>query len=415
MDTSVHASRPATPQQLSWLRSEITHWQGTGLLDPAQADRILAGYRPEGREGVRLTLGRVLLALGAVFVGVGLVWLVGANLDRFSPVSRFLVVTALWLAFLTGGEALAHRRASRPVVGDVRLVAAIGFGAVVFQAAQSLQVPAFEPRLVGVWAGGALLHGYVVRATAPFLVGLAAGVYWWVAQPLWAESTGLGVVVLLGAASVLAASLAVLHDERLPSFAWWWRLLGAGFTLLTLFVAAIPDIGSDDLEWSTWVVVQTVAAALALAVTLVLRRGRRSLEPLGAAVVLIGATLLGLWDTGTDVGDPAAADTVRAALSVAAYAVLAVAVAALGTVREHRALTGLAMTGLVVFTTFQSFAIFAPIVTGAWLFVVLGTVFLGTGYLFDRARRELVQALESDPGTNTGTTTDTRPGTGAQR
>ena len=34
--------------------------------------------------------------------------------------------------------------------------------------------------------------------------------------------------------------------------------------------------------------------------------------------------------------------------------------------------------------------------TGAWLFVVLGTVFLGSGFLFDRARRELVQALDTD-------------------
>ena len=88
--------------------------------------------------------------------------------------------------------------------------------------------------------------------------------------------------------------------------------------------------------------------------------------------------------------------------------VLAVALVALGTVREHPALTWMAMVGLVVFTTFQSFAVFAPIVTGAWLFVVLGTVFLGTGFLFDRARRELVQAL--DPPT-TGPTDPTTKGT----
>jgi hypothetical protein len=46
-----------------------------------------------------------------------------------------------------------------------------------------------------------------------------------------------------------------------------------------------------------------------------------------------------------------------------------------------------------VFTTFQSFAVFAQIIEGAWLFVVLGLVFLGSGYLFDRARRELTEAV----------------------
>ena len=69
---------------------------------------------------------------------------------------------------------------------------------------------------------------------------------------------------------------------------------------------------------------------------------------------------------------------------------------ALGTVRDHAPLTWMAMAGLVVFTTFQAFAVFAPIVTGAWLFVVLGSVFLATGFLFDRARRELAHVLDTD-------------------
>ena len=96
-----------------------------------------------------------------------------------------------------------------------------------------------------------------------------------------------------------------------------------------------------------------------------------------------------------------AADWGHAAVSVLAYVLLAVGLVALGTVRDRASLIWMAMAGLVVFTTFQSFAVFAPIVTGAWLFVVLGTVFLGTGLLFDRARRELTQALDS--GTPAGT------------
>jgi uncharacterized membrane protein len=401
--------RTATPQQLTWLRGELGHWQSSGIIEPDQADDILVHYRAETRRGARISLGRVLLALGATFVGVGLVWLVGANLDRFSPGTRFLVVAGIWSTFLVGGELLGRRGASGPVVGAARLMAALAFGALVFQAAQSLQVPAFEPRLVGVWAAGALLHGYLAGARAPFVVGLGAGIYWWIAQPLWTDASGLGVVLVLGAGAVLAGAMAVLHDGRTERFAWLWRLVGAGFALVTLFAAAVPGVGSDDLRWSTWLVVELGASALALALAVALRPGRRSLEPLAAVVVLTVATLLALWDTGTDIGDLDAADTARAALSVAAYALLAVAVAALGTVRDRPALTALAMTGLVVFTTFQSFAVFAPIVTGAWLFVVLGTVFLGTGFLFDRARRELAHVLDSD----TPTDTDTDPG--AQR
>ena len=153
--------------------------------------------------------------------------------------------------------------------------------------------------------------------------------------------------------------------------------------------------------WSTWLVVAVGLAAAAAVAAAVVRPGLRVLEPAGAVVVAVAAALLSLWTTGADASDVRAADWLHAGVSVAAYVALAVALVALGTVRDHPPLTWMAMVGLVVFTTFQSFAVFAPIVTGAWLFVVLGTVFLGTGFLFDRARRELAHALDSDSPTST--------------
>ncbi|SEC42951.1 Uncharacterized membrane protein [Nocardioides exalbidus] len=392
-DTSTLTIRPVPPRQLSWLRTEVSDWTSQGLITPEQADAIRTRYRSDHH--ARSSIGRVLLLLGGGFVGVGLIWLVAANLDQLSPVARFGVVGGLWLLFLVGGEALAARRASAPLVGGIRLLAALGTGAVIFQAAQSLQVPAFEPRLVGLWAAGTLLHGYLARAYLPFVVGIATGLYWWFVQPMWDAQSGLTVVVLLGAAAVLAAGLAVVHDGRLDSFAWTWRTLAGGMALLALFVAAVPEIGGGAVEWSPWLVVVLAAAGVAAAGSVLVRPGLRALEPAGAIVVLGAATLLAMWSTGTDSTDVDAADWLRAAVSVGAYVALAVALVALGTVREHPPLSWMAMVGLVVFTTFQSFAVFAPIVTGAWLFVVLGTVFLGTGFLVDRARRELAQALDT--------------------
>ena len=204
-------------------------------------------------------------------------------------------------------------------------------------------------------------------------------------------------MLLLGAGSVLAAALAVLHDGRLDRFAWAWRLVGGGMALAAMFVAAIPDVGSDDVTWSVWLILSLVAAGVAAVAAVATRPGTRSLEPVGAVVVLVVATLLALWQTGADASDIEPADWLHAAVSVVAYVVLALAVVALGTLRDHGALTWIATAALVVFTTFQSFAVFAPIVTGAWLFVVLGTVFLGTGFLVDRARRQArSHALDTD-------------------
>jgi len=394
-------THPVAPQQLAWLRSELAGWTADGTISEEQATRISSRYRSEHH--ARISVGRVLLHLGAGFVGVGLIWLVAANLDELSPMARFAAVATLWLAFLVGGEVLADRRASPPLVGAVRLLAALGAGAVVFQAAQSLQVPAYEPRLVGLWSAGTLLHGYLTRSHVPFLVGLVTGVVWWFWQPLWDAPNGLTVVLLLGAGAVLASSLAVLHDGWIDSFAWAWRTVAGALALVALFTAAIPDIGSDGIEWTTWLVVALVVAGVAALAAVVTRPGPRVLEPVGAVVVLVVAALIGLWTTGTDTSSVDAADWGHAAVSVVAYVALAVGLVALGTVRDHPPLTWMAMVGLVVFTTFQSFAVFAPIVTGAWLFVVLGTVFLATGFLFDRARRHLAHALDDDSATDTDT------------
>lgn len=388
--------RKASTSQVAWLRREIPHWQEAGVIDADQAASILGAYRAEGRLGVRLSLGRIMLGLGGLFVGVGLIWLVAANIQDLSPTMRFTAVVALWLAFLIGAEALAARGRSRPVVGAVRLLATLGFGAVIFQAAQSLQVPAFEPHLLGLWAAGALLYAYLTASTLPFLVGVATGTFWWIAQPLYLDGSGMTVVFVIGGGAVLAAALAALHDSWRPSYAWVWRLGAAGLALVTLFAAAIPDIGSDDVKWSGWLVAELVAAALAVGAAVAVRRDNRALEPLGAVAALGVALGIAAWTTGTDTSSIGAADWGHAVVSVLAYVLLAVAIAALGTVRNHDALTWLAMAGLVVFTTFQSFAVFAPIITGAWLFVVLGAIFLGTGFLFDRARRELAEALDTD-------------------
>src|SRR5690349_13752236 len=80
-------TRPAPPAYLQWLREELPDWQRAGLVDEAAAAEILQRYRPARK----VSLARLLLALGAVFVGFGIIWLVASNLDQLTPTSRFVV------------------------------------------------------------------------------------------------------------------------------------------------------------------------------------------------------------------------------------------------------------------------------------------------------------------------------------
>ena len=144
-------TRSVTRGQLAWLESELRGWQDAGILDDDQAGRIARLYRAD----LRFPLARMLLTIGAVFIGIGVIWLVAANIDALTPTTRFCGIAVFWLATLAGAEVLAARvdtDRSSPLVGAVRLMAALAFGGVIFQAAQSLQVPAYEPALVGLWA-----------------------------------------------------------------------------------------------------------------------------------------------------------------------------------------------------------------------------------------------------------------------
>jgi uncharacterized membrane protein len=394
------ATHPATRSQLDWLAVQLARWQAEGLVDQDQADRIARRYHADHR----FSLGRLLLTLGAVFVGVGVIWLVAANLTDLSPVVRFGAVSVFWLACLGTGEALAARheddvvggaRVGSPLVGAVRLMAALAFGAVVFQAAQSLQVPAYEPMLVGCWALGAFVHAYAVRAVMPLVVAVLAGTTWFVWQVVQDAESGLAVVLCLATAGVVGVSAAAVHDRLSPELAPPWRELGAAFVLGGLFVAALPFVDAGGFGWTVPLVVTAALAAGLAAVALVAPREPR-LEVLGAVAAAAAAVGLVLWDAGGDsVTD---AGVANAAVSVVVYVVVAVGVAVVGALRESWRLTALATTALVVFTTVQSFSVFAQLLEGAWLFVALGLVFLGTGFGFDRARRRLVAAVTDDDG-----------------
>ena len=170
MDTAVRSVPAGT---LAWLERELEAWQAEGRLDAATADGIRARYTARRQ----FSLARLGLGLGGAFLSVGVLWLVASNLDQLSPGVRFGGVVVLWLAAVVGAELLAPRRPG-PAVTALRLLGAAAFGGVVFQAAQSLQVPAYAPHLVGTWAAGALLQAYAVRAVAPLLVGLATGTGW---------------------------------------------------------------------------------------------------------------------------------------------------------------------------------------------------------------------------------------------
>ena len=211
------------------------------------------------------------------------------------------------------------------------------------------------------------------------------------------------MLLVLFAAAAVAASLAALHATRLGAsfkgFSATWREVGALLSLGALFTAALPFVTTDDFTGSTLLFAVLVAAGLAVVASAALSTDNARLEPVMALVIGVVGVLLVLWEVGSDFDvdeQVGAAGWAHAAFGVIAYVGAAAWFAVLGVLRDSKRLTFIATAALVVFTTFQAFAVFAAIVQGAWLFVLLGLVFVATGYLADRARRQLARSLGDD-------------------
>ncbi len=388
------ATRSVPAGTLSWLEGELEAWQAEGRLDAATAQGIRSRYTASRR----FSLGRLGLGLGGAFLSVGLLWLVASNLDQLSPGVRFGGVVLVWLAAVVGAEALAARRPG-PAVTALRLLGAAAFGGVVFQAAQSLQVPAYAPHLLGTWSAGALLQAYAVRAVAPLLVGLATGTGWAAWEVGERSDSATAVALSLLAVGLLGASVAVMHGRvGPPRFAPPWRTAGAVLVLAGLFVAALPT--GDDAPGREWALPAAGAAAVAVVALVAARDLLGRLEVAAPAVLLLLGWLVVLWQPGGAVpgraltGGPLTGEALlRVAAVVAVFLLAALWTAVLGVLRDEPRTTAIATGALVLFTVVQSFAVFAPVLSGATLFLALGAVLAVSGWLADRGRRGLVSTV----------------------
>jgi uncharacterized membrane protein len=386
---------PIPPKRLHWLGEQVDAWRADGIVDDEQAAAIRDRYVPD----TRTSLARLALALGATFLGVGVLWLVATNLDydTVSPAMRFAVAAVLWLGFTAAGATVRGTAG-----GPLRLLAALLFGAVVFQTAQSLNVPAYEPSLLLAWSGGALALAYGTRSTAPLAVGVGTGLGWYFWTLLDVSPNAAAFVAGLALATPVLAAVAVAHGVDRMAVPWLRCACATG--LVALFAASLPGLLPEHERYRKPVY---AGAAVAL-VALVAAAARVALRPapearfgfpelggsaaLAAAALAVAASAPGggnPFDAGELSGGALAHALVASGLFVAA----AVAVAAVGVARELPGLVNLAAVLLVLFVTLQSFGLFAPLLSGAGLFLLVGALLVGSGVLVDRGRRRLHEEI----------------------
>ena len=386
--------RPISGRRMKWLEQQLAQWRAAGLVDEAAAASIAARYEVSSRARA----ARLLLVLGCGLLAVGIIWLVASNveLDEVGPFARIGLVAALWLGLVVLAEIACRGERFDVLAGPLALLAAAAFGATIFQVAQSLQVPAYEPWLLAAWAAGALAYAYATGSAGPLVlgVGVAAAFYVW----LLTREAGGGAPFVVGVASAvpLATAAAVLHAGTADAgFAAAWRLAAAWLALLALGAAAIPGLIEDAAV--PVLALATAGAAVAIAAAVALRADR-----LGRLELAVGAAVAGAALVLTAVAPERTADAFagerlppgQLAHTLAASALflaLAVGTALLGVARASPALTNIAIAAIVLFVAVQSFGLIAPLFSGAALVLAIGAILVACGLLADRGRRHLLR------------------------
>lgn len=369
-----------------------------GLVGHAEGQAIEAHCS----NALRARAARTVLLIGAALFGVGIIGVVAANLDvdEIGPLVRSLLVALVWLALAVLAEAVRDRGTAASLANPIALLAAIAYGATIFQVTQSLQVPAFEPALILAWALGSLVYAYATRHSGPLVLGVGALAGWYVWELAERADVGAAIVLGLALAAPLAAAVAALHEGTARAhFTGPWRFAAALLGLAAFGVLAIGPLEDSSVPGSiVFVAIPVVVVSLLAAVR---GDGRQRVEIVGALLAAAGAiTLVALTpEAGRDVflfdgaTDGARSSVVAHALvALGLFLVYAAAIAYLGTINGAWALTGVGIGAILLFFISQAVALTLSLGSTAWLLLGVGVLLAACGVLADLLHRRRAES-----------------------
>lgn len=376
------------------LQSALARWTTAGLVDAAQVERIRAWEAEHGDDGRKSHLAIVAFAFGGLLLTAGVLLFVAANWDRLAPGGRFALVLAM-IAVLHVGGALASR-ASAALAATLHAVGTGALGAGIYLSGQIFHMAEHWPGALMLWSIGAAVAWWLLRQW-PQLLWLAVLAPAWLwgewaeAQPpmaAWRGMTPATVGMFMLACAYLVASAPEARESWRRALTWLGAIAiipAAGamawsdFAFVQAMDAAQARLGTASLiaAWSlaivipagvAWVLREREAAWMAVAIAWALAMTWVNPRPDSGELLLwvlyaVGAVLLVLWGI---------RDRQRLAVNIG---VLAFAFAVLG---------------------FYFSSLYDKLGRAIGL-IGVGVIFIGGGWLLERARRRLIGRIARAP------------------
>jgi hypothetical protein len=370
----------------------LDRWFEAGLLDAGTADRIRAWEAERGGFSAHHRLAAVAFGLGGLLLMAGVFLFVSAHWDELGPGTRFALVLSMIAAFHTGGavstKSLPHLSTTLHAAGTAAL------GAGIFLCGQIFNMAEHWPGALMLWALGAAVSLYLLRDW-PHVLWVALLVPGWLwgewseamqpTQTWWHNAAPTVGTVLLALTYLSAAT----HER-----ATLWRRVLSRLGAVALIPSCILLGYANDLSrigtvhasneaMSPELIAWLIALALPFSVAARLR-GKQSLYlliPLVWALVIVKIGWHG---------------NLSELFLYGLYAVGAAGLVGWG-IKERLTLSvnlGVAGFALTVFAFYFS-SVFDKLGRSLGL-IGMGFLFLGGGWLMERARRRLIARIEGN-------------------
>ncbi|UCC68005.1 MAG: DUF2157 domain-containing protein [Armatimonadota bacterium] len=411
------------------LSREIEEWRREGLVQPEQAQGILARYGLLPGETPR-TLHRsrivsVVALLGSILVGVGVILLIGSNWEHLPKWFRLALLTGATAGSYHAGYIMRFQSRKYPKVGmALLLLGSLLWGASIFLIGQMYHMGSGggERKAVLYWLVGVLPLAYVLLSPLHLALSLVIGSVWLgIVLSQFHRLPPQAYLLVALALGIVLHALGRLHSRgdgirRLQAPYCWFGLV---YMFVALYVfsyqhfwdtcfrsvaySAPADMYSHYWPWLGLLVVPGIAAVIGLFVTQQPGDRVSSYEAGGLAFLLL-SSFLGIVLTMTAPSWIGVAphsgwqqDYPAAFLMMGLFNLVllgaAVGVIALGWARNE---PGLANLGLFVFfvqVVTRYFDLLGTMLSSGFMFLGAGLLLLIGGAALERSRRRLLEAM----------------------
>lgn len=372
-------------------QSFLDRWRAAGLIDAPAADRIRDWEAAQGGEVRKSRLTLIVFAFGGLLLIAGVLLFVAAHWEKLAPAGRFSLVL-LMIAIFHGGGALASR-SSPALAATLHGVGTGALGAGIFLSGQIFHMAEHWPGALLLWSIGAAIAFWLLREwpQALWLAVLAPAWLWgeWIAaQPpaaAWSGMTPATIGLFLVACAYLAAKPPDSTTRWRRALAWLGAIAiipaGIAVAMASDVYRVYEGVERPEVGGAALILAWVLALLLPLALAFVLR-GRVVVWML---VALAWAAIVTQISPRSDAGE------------LALYAMLAIGAAGIvlwGLKDQQRLAINVGVLAFALAVMGFYFSSMYDRLGRAVGLIGIGILFIGGGWLLERARRRLISRMQ---------------------